>query len=142
LRPQKDNLLKIKKYITAGFLVKMGLFLVLLGGAWLFDHFHQRSPVSAEQSKPVESRNTSGLISFFCTPPATVSLKAPLLKTTCGKIFREKLNLLLTGQLNARSYYSLKAESLKQPHSLLGFRNLHCYRYHFLHHPDDQPPVC
>jgi hypothetical protein len=142
LRPQKDNLLKIKKYITAGFVAKMGLFLVLLGGAWLFDHFHQQDPVSAERAKPVESRNTSGLLSIFCTPPATFSLKAPLQKTSCSKVFREKLNLQLTGQLSARSYYSLKAEALKQPHSLLVLRNLHCFRYHFLHHPDDQPPVC
>jgi hypothetical protein len=134
--------LKIKKYITTRFLVKLGLFLVLLGGAGLFDHYHQQDRLSVGQSKPVESGSKTGLSSFVCTTTSPISVKAPFQKMMHSRIFREKLNLLLAGQMSARTFYTLKAEAFKQPHSQLVFRNLLCFRYHFLYHPDDQPPVC
>jgi hypothetical protein len=134
--------LKIKKYITFRLLVKLGLFLVLLGGAGLFDHYHQQDRFSATHSKPVESGSKTGLISFVCTTTSTLSVKAPFQKMMHSRLFREKLNLLLAGQMSARTFYTLKAEALKQPHTRLIFRNLLSFRYHFLYHPDDQPPVC
>jgi hypothetical protein len=122
-------------------LVKLGLFLVLLGGAWLFDHFHQGKQVVVQESAPAESRSTSGLTGFYCTTPAPISLKAPVQKVNTNKIYQEKLNRMILEQLNARSVFLLKAEVLKQPDPHFSLRNLINFKYHFLHHDDDQEHI-
>jgi hypothetical protein len=138
LRPQKDNRLKIKKYMNGKFLVKLGLFLVLLGGAWLFDHFHQGKQMITHESAPAKSGTASGVNSFYCTTPAPISVKAPVQKVSQNKIYQEKLNRMIIEQLNARSVFLLKAEVLRQPDPHYTLRNLLSFKYHFLHHDDDQ----
>jgi hypothetical protein len=142
LHPQKWYLLNIKKYINRGILIKLGLFLVLLGGAMLFDHFHQGKQITKQESTPTESRTASGLISFYCTTPVSISLKAPVQKVNTNKIYQEKLNRMILEQLNARSIFLLKAEVLKQPYPHFSLRNLINIRVHFLHDDDDQAHVC
>ena len=142
MRPHKEFLLKINKYINGKFLVKLGLFLVLLGGAWLFDHFHQDKQIAVQESTPTESKTASGLISYYCTTPAPINLKAPVHKVNPYKIYQEKLNRMILEQLNARSVFLLKAEVLKQPDPHFSLRNLINFRCHFLHQEDDQTHIC
>jgi hypothetical protein len=142
LRPQKGYLLKIIKYINRGFLIKLGLFLVLLGGAWLFDHFHQGKQIAVQESTPAESKTASGLISYYCTTPAPIHLKAPVQKVNTDKVYQEKLNRMILEQLNARSVFLLKAEVLKQSDPHFSLRNLINFKYHFLHQEDDQTHLC
>jgi hypothetical protein len=142
LRPQKEFLLKIKKYLSGKFLVKLGLFLVLLGGAWLFDHFHQGKQFAVQESTPAESKTAPGMISFYCTTPAPISLKAPVLKVNTDKVYQEKLNRMILEQMNARSVFLLKAEVLKQPDPHFSIRNLINFKYHFLHQEDDETHLC
>jgi hypothetical protein len=123
-------------------LIKLGLFLVLLGGAWLFDHYHQGKQIVVQESAPAESKTASGQTSFYCTTPAPISLKAPVQKVNPNKIYQEKLNRLILEQLNARSVFLLKAEILKQPDPHFSLRNLINFKYHFLHHDDDQEHLC
>jgi hypothetical protein len=123
--------------MNSKFLVKLGLFLVLLSGAWLFDHFHQGRQTEVQESTPAESKTASGMISFYCTTPAPISLKAPVQKVNTAKVYQEKLNRMILEQMNARSVFLLKAEVLKQPNPLLPLRNLISFRYHFLHQEDD-----
>ncbi len=134
-------MLKIKKYISRGLLLKLGLFLVLMGGAWLFDHYHQFNGTTPETTQPAGKENTKETVCFFCTLQSSLSVKAPVQKVTVHKMGQEKLNRLIREQQNARSAFMLKAEVLKQPGSLLIRRNLVSFRHHFLHHPDDQPPL-
>lgn len=124
------------------FLVKLGLFLVLLGGAWIFDHFHQGKPLDVQEPAPAESETAPGMVSFYCTTPVPIHLKAPLQKVNPGKIYQEKLNRMILEQLNARSAFLLKAEVLKQPDPHFSSRNLISFRYHFLHQEDDQTHLC
>jgi hypothetical protein len=134
--------LKIKKYISVKLLIKLGLFLVLLEGAWLFDHYHQANCRVAEKSKPAESTSTPGVVTFYCTLQTSVSLKAPVQKVNLNKLCQEKLNRLILEQWNARMVFHLKEEVLKQPNSHFSLRNLVIYRYHFLHYPDEPPLIC
>jgi hypothetical protein len=120
------------------FLVKLGLFLVLLGGAWLFDHFHQDKQIAVQESTPTESKTASGLFSYYCTTPVPINLKAPVQKVNPYKIYQEKLNRMILEQLKARSVFLLRTEALKQPDPHFSLRNLVNFRYHFLHQDDDQ----
>jgi hypothetical protein len=124
--------------LNGNFLVKLGLFLVLLGGAWVFDHFHQGKQTAAQESTPAESGTASGLTHFYCTTPVSISVKAPVQKVNTNKIYQEKLNRMILEQLNARSVFLLKAEVLKQPDPHFSIRNLINFKYHFLHQEDDE----
>lgn len=134
--------MKIRKYMNGKLLVKLGLFLVLLGGAWLFDHFHQGSQIIVQESAPAESKTASGQIGFYCTTTTPILLKAPVQKVNPNKLYQEKLNRMILEQLNARSVFLLKAEVLKQPDPHFSLRNLIHFKYHFLHHDDDQEHAC
>ena len=138
----KSNSLKIKKHIARELMVKLGLFLVLLGAAWLFDCYHQGNPVPVEKTQLPKSKNIGESISFFCTTQPPVILKAPAQKVSSNKLCQEKFNRLIREQLNARSVFLLKAEITEQPNSCLALRNLISFRHHFLNHPDNQPPLC
>ena len=115
--------------------------MILLAGAWLFDHFHQGEKSEITATHAAGSGTTSEYPGFYCTPQVAVSLKAPVQKNSQSKFFQEKLNRIIQAQLSARSVFLRKAEVLKQPHSQITSRNLISFRYHFLHYPDDQPPV-
>jgi len=117
------------------------MFMVLLTGAWLFDHFHQGEITGITPSQTTGTGTASENPCFYGTPQATLVFKSPVLKNSHSRIFREKLNMMVIEQLNARSVFLRKAETLKQPNSRFISRNLISYRYHFLHFPDDQPPV-
>lgn len=134
--------MKVKKYIHKSLLIKLGLFLVLLGAAWLFDHYNQGKQLICVESRESNPEDSQQNICFFCTPPSPVSFKTPVQINTPDKSIQEKFNRLIREQLNARSVFLLKAEVFKQPHSGFTFRNLVSFRYHFLNHPDDQPPLC
>ena len=122
-------------------MIRLGLFLVLLSGAWLFDHIHQGGKPETLTSRTNNSGTADESPGFYCTPQFSLNIKAPVHKNIQNRIFREKLNRLILEQLNARSVFLRKAEILRQPDSQIAFRNLICYRYHFLHYPDDQPPA-
>jgi len=122
-------------------LVRLGLFLVLLAGAWLFDEFHEGKPVQMEESQTSGSDRTGEFLTYFCTPQSPVSLKVPVQKAGPDKFSSEKFDRLIREQLIARSQFLHKAEVFRQPNSCLALRNLTAFRYHFLCHPDDQPPV-
>lgn len=122
-------------------LIKLGLFLVLMTGAWLFDRYHEGNRTVTEESVPSGTKRSGEFFSVFCTPQSLVVVKAPVQKAGSDKSYREKFNRMIREQLFARSVYLQKAEVFRQPNSYLALRNLTAFRYHFLCHPDDQPPV-
>jgi hypothetical protein len=123
-------------------IIRLSLFLVILGCAWLFDHYHQGKKLIGIESRESKPQDTRLSVSFVCTPPTSVTLKIPFQKVTPDKSIHEKFNRLVREQLNARLVFLLKAEVLKKPNAGINSRNLLSFRYHFLFHPDDQPPVC
>jgi hypothetical protein len=131
--------LKIKKYITRKFLFRLGLFLALLTGAWLFDHFHQGTNMEVTAA-PV-SGTTTTYPGFYCTPQAAVTFKAPVQKSIHSRLLQEKMNRIIMEHWNARLLFLRKAEALNPSHPRTMARNLVAFRYHFLHFPDDQPPL-
>jgi len=141
LRPHLRHLVNIKKYITRKFLFRLGLFLALLAGAWLFDYYHQGNGVEAATASSAGSGAATANPGFYCTQQVAVTLKSPLQKSMHSRFLQEKMNRIIMEQWNARLVFLRKAEALNPPHFLILARNLISFRYHFLHHPDDQPPL-
>ena len=133
--------MKIKKYITRNFLFRLGLFLALLTGAWLFDHFHQVERVEVTASQDSGSGATTTFPGYYCTPQAGVNFKAPVQKNTQSRLFQEKMNRIVMEHWNARLLFLRKAETISPIHTLSIARNILAFRHHFLHKPDDQPPL-
>jgi hypothetical protein len=121
--------------------MKWGLFLLILGAAWMYDHSHQKKlPDQIKTEKPVQKGDTASL-TFCFTPQAAYSLKAPVQKNIPEKLYQEKLIRLLQELLAERSVFLLQAEVLKQPATLLSLRNLISVRYYSRTNPDDIPPA-
>jgi hypothetical protein len=139
---KSGNALKRKRVISKTVLVKWGLFLLLLGAAWMYDHSHQNKLTEKiTTDKPTPQKETAGY-NFFFTPQVSNSLKVPVQKIIPEKLYQEKLIRLLQEHLAVRSVFLLKAEVLRQPSTLLSLRNLISIRYYSQINPDDDPPAC
>lgn len=129
----------MRKYISKKLLIKWGLFLVLLGAAWMYDHSHtDRLPEKKNETKPVSAGETSAL-TFCFSVQANYTLKAPIQKITPEKFYQEKLSRFLKELIAGRSVYLRKAEVLKQPETLLSLRYLISILHFSRTNPDDIP---
>ncbi len=132
--------MKLSKYISKEGLVRLGLFLVLLAGAWIFDTFHQANPPQQENHADAgQDKEATASVHFFCTFQGSMSLKAPVQKIVLKNSFQEKLNQQVLAQLKARIAFLLKAEVQEQPHAFFSYRNLLYLRYSHSGTPDDFP---
>jgi len=137
----KENVLKLKKYLSKQVLIKLGIFLAIIAAAWIFDYYHQGDQKINNKTNRPEQETAAGSLTCFCSPVFTVSLKAPVQKVSLGKIGQEKLNRLNQEHLNVRSFFLSKAELLQQPYSLLALRYLISLRCRVVNDPGDQPPI-
>ena len=138
---KSGNALKLKRHISKTVLVKWGIFLLLLGAAWMYDHSHQHKPTEKITTEKQAPQEETVRYSFFFTPQAANSLKVPVQKIIPQKLYQEKLIRLLQEHLAVRSVFLLKAEVLKQPATLLSLRNLISIRYYSQTNPDELPPA-
>jgi len=134
-------LLKLTKYISKESWLKLGLFLVLLVAAGIYDNYHHGNPAGVEQTKNATEKGASLSGHFFCTLQGPVSMKAPIQKIVLKRSLQEKLSRFLVVQLKARMAFLLKAEVREQPQALLLIRILSSTRYSHQGSPDDQPPL-
>ncbi len=126
--------MKLSKYISKEGLVRLGLFLVLLAGAWIFDTFHQANPPQQENHADAgQDKEATASVHFFNLNAA------PVQKIVLKNSFQEKLNQQVLAQLKARIAFLLKAEVQEQPHAFFSYRNLLYLRYSHSGTPDDFP---
>ena len=131
--------MKLFKYISRENCLRLGLFLLLLSAAWVFDRYHD--PVAKDQTETGHDQEKVVSTGLLCTLQSPLNLKAPGEKTVYPRADREKWNRFLVRQLKARMSVLRKAEAMEQPHALMEIRNLVTHRcYHYVN-PDDLPPL-
>jgi len=133
-------MLKLKKYITKKRLIKLAVFLVIAGGAWLFDYYHQGSSSAAGNMEQSEAP-AGEAFHYFCSPVNTFSLKAPASKQAFKKFQQKNETRFMLLHHSQRLFHLLKAESLQQHGPCPHFRNLTVFRECHAATPDDQPPL-
>lgn len=133
--------MKIKKYISREVLIKLGFFLLIAGAAMVFDYFHQGKGSAVPAHDTREQQAAGSVMTCYCGPLFTVSLKAPVQEVPQGKATRERLNRLIREHLVARSFYLSRAEVLQQPLPCLSLRNLISHRCRIVTDPGDHPAL-
>ncbi len=140
LRPPNEGYLKLGKYISRDLLLRLGVFLVLVVLAWMYDsgqHETIQIPV------PVETNdNASGEQSFlyYCNPATVLSYKVPVQKYSIRKFSEDHLNFRLMFHHTALAFHILKTESPCLYFDLT-IRKLTSFRHYHFSSPDDQPPL-
>jgi hypothetical protein len=140
LHPQKEIGLILKKYISREILVKLGIFIVMVCAAMVFDHFHQGEEQS-DLNASGQEETTGEFMTCYCAPAFSISLKAPVHKVSFGKNMQEKFHRLIREQLCARSFFVSKAEVFNHPDPVSSFRMLISLRCRIVNDPGDQPPL-
>lgn len=120
-------------------MVKISLFLFILGIAYVFDLYKNDNQVFKVVSN-ADGQTRQQAATYFCNPVAVFSLKAPAQKVLQNKFLQFSMVKCLMNLHSIRAFHLLKAElpdfpELNLLQNLLAFRN-----YHFSD-PGDQPPL-
>lgn len=108
-----------------------------MGGAWVFDIYHTEDVQFSVENHQDSQTDQAKL--YFCTPMASLTLKAPVQKLLLKKSIQFNVAHHLMLHHNSRAFHILKAETPELPDKILD-RNLLAFRnYHFCN-PDDLPP--
>ena len=92
--------MKLFKYISRENCLRLGLFLLLLSAAWVFDRYHD--PVAKDQTETGHDQEKVVSTGLLCTLQSPLNLKAPGEKTVYPRADQEKWNRFLVRQLKAR----------------------------------------
>lgn len=130
--------MKIRRYISKESLVKLALFLFMMGAASLFDVYHDDK---SEFIVETESQNQSDqVVLYICNPSANLTLKAPGQRILLKNLPQAENARYIRQHHSLRTFHILKAEvfdfqDYPAVRNLIAFRN-----YHFTA-PDDIPPA-
>lgn len=141
LHPQNEVGLILKKYISREIVGRLGIFVMLVCAAMVFDHFHQGKEKSDLNAASQKEETAGETMTGYCTPAFSISLKAPVQKVSFGKNMQEKFHRLIREQLCARLFYISKAEVFNHPELVFSLRMLISLRCRIVNDPGDQPPL-
>jgi hypothetical protein len=141
LQPQKEDGLKLKKYISGELFVKLGFFIVLVCAAVVFDHFHQGKDQPDLNAAGQEQNATEDTMTCYCAPVFSISLKAPVQKISFGKNMQEKFHRIIREQRYAMAFYISKAEVFSHPDLVFSLRVLISLRCRIVTDPGNHPPL-
>jgi hypothetical protein len=117
--------------------VNLALFVLLMGGAYIFDMYHiedERFSIEANNHSLADQAKL-----YFCTPMASLTLKAPVEKILLKKSMQFNVARHLLLHHSSRAFHILKAEIPEFPDNILD-RNLLAFRNYHFSNPDDLPP--
>lgn len=130
--------MKLRGYITKRSLVNLALFILLMGCAWVFDMYHVEDELFLVETHQDSQADQAKL--YFCTPMASLTLKAPIQKILLKKSIQFNVARHLMLHHSSRAFHILKAEIPEFPDNILD-RNLLAFRNYHFSNPDDLPPL-
>lgn len=140
LRPPNKEDLKLEKYISRNSIMRLGVFLVLVMLAWMYDsgqHETLQIPVPAETEDQAPLEHS---VLYYCNPVTVLSYKLPVQKFSIRKFSEDHLNFRLMFHHTALAFHILKTES-PCGYFDMAVRNLTSFRHYHFSSPDDQPPL-
>lgn len=140
LRPPKEEYLKLGKYISRNLLLRLGVFLVLVVLAWVYDsgqHENLKIPVPAEAEDQVPGEQS---FIYYYNPVTVLSYKVPVQKYSIRKFSEDQMNFRLMFHHTALAFHVLKTES-PFDYIDLNIRKHTSFRHYHFTSSDDQPPL-
>ena len=118
--------------------MNLALFILLMGGAMVFDMYHIEDEQFYVENQQDSQADQAKL--YFCTPMASLTLKAPVQKILLKKSIQFNVAQHLMLHHSSRTFHILKAEIPEFTDNTLD-RNLIAFRNYHFRNPDDLPPL-
>jgi len=138
----ENNLMKLEKYISKHFILRICLLLLLVGGAAIFDLYHVANQKIADDAHKAPSSNEAdGNKIFFCNQLPTYNLKVSANDFSVRFRLSYSQDKYLLKYYNLRTFQLMKAETVHcfVP-SVCSFHSLPFNRVLYAS-PDDTPPI-
>lgn len=135
-------MMKLKKYISKNFIVRVCLLFAIVGGAAVFDMYHTASQqlTNPVRKTPVSDEGDSGK-AFFCNQVTIYNLKTSATEFSVRFRFASTQDKFLIQHYNLRTFQLMKAEAFHSGFSsVCPFHSLPFLRVLYAS-PDDTPPL-
>lgn len=130
-----------KKYMSKSFIVRLGLLLVLVGAAAIFDMVHASDHSTEKASKKPVSDETATNKTFFCNQVPSFNLKTSFTEFSIRCRFASTQDKFLIKYYNLRTFQLMKAEAIYSSFSVLCQYHSLPFRRVLYSSPDDTPPL-
>ena len=135
-------MLQIKKNISKNLLLRLALFIVVIGVASMFDVYFENNP---ERLEDIEAESTAdsgeqGKM-FFVSQSNSISLKTSTQKDTGRKLQVKSHDKFIQKYHQQRNYQVLKAEVQTQSTPLILSYHYLVFKNYFFTSPDDEPLI-
>jgi hypothetical protein len=138
----KTKELKIKRNISKILLVRLALFVAVIGVATLFDIFFESNSGRLEEMQ-TESTGNSGEQGkmYFVTQTNSIGAKTSAQKNAARKLQVKSHDKLIQKYHQLRNFQVLKAEVQSQTTLLISSYHYLAFKNYFFTNPDDEPLV-
>lgn len=130
------------KYISKQLILRIGLLLLLVGGAAVFDMYHKANQKIADSARkiPRSDENESGKV-YFYSQVTTYNFKTSGTSLSVRPVFACTQDKFLQKYYNLRTFQMMKAETVQMSFpSALSVRSIPYNRVLYAS-PDDTPPL-
>jgi len=130
----------IKKKITKKVVLKLALFVAVIGFASLFDHYFDKNPEEFKeiQSESKANNNNQNTV-YLISQTNAVVVKASVQKTLNNKFQLKSHDKFIQKYHQIRNYQVLKAEVQTQTTPLIHSYHYLAFKNYFFSDPDDDP---
>lgn len=134
--------MSVRKYLSKNFMMRLGLMLILVSAAAIFDMVHASDSTSpAKPAKQPVSDEATTEKTFICNQVQTFNLKTSCSEFSLRIRFAATQDKFLIKHYNLRTFQIMKAEAVQSSFSLLcQFDSLPFIRVQYSS-PDDTPPL-
>ncbi|HAQ19042.1 MAG TPA: hypothetical protein DCR40_07400 [Prolixibacteraceae bacterium] len=134
--------MRVKKYISKSFIIRLSLLLALVGAAAVFDIYHSANQKLTEKmNRTPASDDTEANKTFFCTQVPTYNLKTLGTEFSVRFRFAYTQDKFILKYYNLRTFQLMKAETLHSSFPVIcSFHSLPFNRVLYAS-PDDTPPL-
>lgn len=135
--------MNIKIKLTKKQILKLSLFVAVIGAAFLFDSYLDKNPVHLDKivtgstKQHNKSTNKVNLISQLNIPGVKVELQKPAFRNLQPKLH----DRLIQKYHLTRNYQVLKAETEPKTSPIISAYHYLAFKNYFFTNPDDDPPV-
>jgi hypothetical protein len=132
--------MNFKKKISKKVVLKLALFVAVIGLATLFDHYFDKNTAEAkeiENSASKENQDQKSLI--FISQSSNIVVKTTVEKTISRKLQLKSQDKFIQKYYQLRNYQVLKAEVQTQTTPLISTYHYLAFKNYFYSVPDDIP---
>jgi len=140
--PLKIKVVEIKKKITKRAILKLAIFVAVIGVASLFDFYFDKNQEELEEIQAQSKKNTNEQNSvYLISQTSTIGVKVSIQNTLNKKLLLKSQDKFIQKYHLLRNYQVLKAEVQTQTTPLILSYHYLAFKNYYFSDPDDDPLI-